>query len=359
MRGTGVRVLVVGAGIAGLAAARTLHAWGAEVEIAERAPSAPRSGTGLFLPGNAVRALHDLGVGEEVEMRAVRIGRQRVGDHRGRPLIDLDVVDLWHGVGPCLALPHTDLHDILLAGAKAVPIRWGSAPRSVQDSDTDSRVVFADGTEERYDLVLGADGVHSAVRRMVFGPVAATRTIGYARRFLAPSPAPDPIWSAMVGPGTTFLTIPVTSDQIYCYAEGSNAGLSGYAEPVPTLVAGLDGTDVHAGPIEEVSLPRWSSGHAVLIGDAAHATSPNMAQGAAMAVEDALVLAESLATAPTIASALQAFEERRRPRTEWVRSQTHRRDRSRNLPSPVRNVVLRRFGEKLFHTGTRPLRERP
>jgi 2-polyprenyl-6-methoxyphenol hydroxylase-like FAD-dependent oxidoreductase len=133
--------------------------------------------------------------------------------------------------------------------------------------------------------------------------------------------------------------------------------LAGYVEPVPKLLANAD--VLHSAPNEEVSLPRWSRGLTLLIGDAAHATSPNMAEGAAMAVEDALVLADCLAAAGTIASALAAFEARRRPRTEWVRAQTHRRDRSRHLPGPVRDVVLGRFGMKVFQANYRPLRDRP
>jgi FAD-dependent urate hydroxylase len=97
------------------------------------------------------------------------------------------------------------------------------------------------------------------------------------------------------------------------------------------------------------------SGRVVLIGDAAHATSPNMAQGAALALEDALVLADCLHGGQRIPDALSAFEARRRPRTEWVLAQTHRRDRTRYLPTMLRNVVLRTFGRRIFRSNYRPL----
>jgi FAD-dependent urate hydroxylase len=99
--------------------------------------------------------------------------------------------------------------------------------------------------------------------------------------------------------------------------------------------------------------------HVVLIGDAAHATSPNMAQGAAMALEDALVLANCLRDLPAIPDALAAFEARRRPRTEWVRAQTHRRDHARYLPPTVRDNVLRVLGRRIFHVNYRPLLGEP
>jgi FAD-dependent urate hydroxylase len=132
--------------------------------------------------------------------------------------------------------------------------------------------------------------------------------------------------------------------------------LSGFAAPVPAILDALgpDGP-VHVAPIEEVSLDPWSYGSVLLIGDAAHAMSPNMAEGAAMALEDGLVLAECLDSERGIAQAMARFQARRRPRIQWVVDQTHRRDRTRNLPSTLRNLVLRRWGRKIFHTNYRPL----
>src|SRR5918994_6965710 len=100
-------------------------------------------------------------------------------------------------------------------------------------------------------------------------------------------------------------------------------------------------------------------GAVLLIGDAAHAMSPNMAQGAAMALEDAIVLAHCLRDIRAIPDALAAFEARRRPRTEWVRAQTHRRDHTRYLPPTVRDNVLRVLGRRIFHAHYRPLLEQP
>ena len=104
---------------------------------------------------------------------------------------------------------------------------------------------------------------------------------------------------------------------------------------------------------------RWGRGAVVLVGDAAHAMSPNMAQGAALAFEDALVLTASLGQAGSVTQALEAFVAHRGPRTGWVRAQTHRRDRTRNLPPILRDPLLRSFGQRIFRSNYRPLLASP
>ena len=130
---------------------------------------------------------------------------------------------------------------------------------------------------------------------------------------------------------------------------------------MPTLLNSLDRSEaeVVTGPVEEVVLQQWFADGVLLIGDAAHAMSPNMAQGAAMAFEDALVLAESLAAADTAAAAINAYQYRRRPRIDWILNQTHRRDRARRLPPTIRGVALRHLGESIFRANYRPLRTPP
>jgi 2-polyprenyl-6-methoxyphenol hydroxylase-like FAD-dependent oxidoreductase len=110
--------------------------------------------------------------------------------------------------------------------------------------------------------------------------------------------------------------------------------------------------------IEEVATPRWTARGVVLIGDAAHASSPNMAQGVAMAAEDALVLADLLATRG-LDDALMAFVDRRTPRVRWVQRQTHRRDRTRDLPAVLRDATLRVVGRRIYARNYTPLLTAP
>lgn len=175
MRGDELHVLVVGAGIAGLAAARTLRGLGATVELVERAASPEAPGAGIYLPGNAVRALDTLGVGAEVAARSVRVERQRTSDHRGRLLFEVSTDDLWQGVGNCLALPRADLWQVLCSGLDDVPIRWNLSPVELAEHSHGVRVSLSDGKAVDYDLVVAADGVHSTVRRLTFPPPPSRR----------------------------------------------------------------------------------------------------------------------------------------------------------------------------------------
>jgi FAD-dependent urate hydroxylase len=374
---SGRRVLIVGAGIAGLALARTLARIGACPEVIEREPVWRYAGTGMYLPGNATRALRALGLDARLTGRSVEISRQRFCNHRGRLLRDIDVAALWRPVGPCLAMHRADLHDLLLEATGALPIHLGQTVDRITQRHGVVSVEYSDGTSGEYDLVVAADGITSAVRRLTFEPTAVPRAVGQVGwRFVAARPPEVTTWSVMLGRRTGFLTLPIADDRVYCYgdtllardldgaerapAERLTRLFSEFADPAATLLDALDAaSEIHFSTIEEVVLDSWVRDRVVLIGDAAHATSPNMAQGAAMALEDALVLGHCLHDIEPIPYALATFEARRRPRTDWVRAQTHRRDHTRYLPPTVRDNVLRVFGRSIMHANYRPLLDDP
>jgi FAD-dependent urate hydroxylase len=376
MIGADLRVLVVGAGIGGLGAARALRQRGLAADVVEREPAWTHTGAGIYLPGNATRALRALGLESAVAERASLIPHQRLCDHRGRLLADIDLTALWRDVGPCLALHRADLHEVLASHGDPVPVRMGVSLQQLSQRDDRVTVEFGDGSAGCYDLVIGADGIHSTVRRLVVG-AGAVRPLGQlAWRFVTECPPEVTTWTVLLGRGLTFLAVPIGRDRVYCYCDAPADSLSwpegddvtgrlaellaGFAAPVPAILDTLGpASAVHVSPIEEVTLDRWSQGSVLLVGDAAHATSPNMAEGAAMALEDGLVLAECLTPGRGIAQTVATFQARRRSRTQWVLAQTHRRDRTRNLPSALRNLVLRRWGRNIFYANYRPLFDLP
>jgi 2-polyprenyl-6-methoxyphenol hydroxylase-like FAD-dependent oxidoreductase len=179
----------------------------------------------------------------------------------------------------------------------------------------------------------------------------------------------------MLASRRAFLALPVGPNRLYCYADLATAAtedptgrdlgrflalFADFGEPAPSILSGLVNFDsIHFSPIEEVVLDSSIRGRVVLLGDAAHATSPNMAEGASMALEDALVLAQMLAVHGSPDAALSAFSERRRTRIRWVQQRTHSRDRIRALPVPLRNLALRFAGPAIYQRDYRVLFEKP
>jgi FAD-dependent urate hydroxylase len=364
------RILIVGAGLAGLALARALGQAGFAPELIERQASWEVAGTGMYLPANGVRALRALDLEAAVAARAALIPHQRLLDHRGRLLARIDLQRLWGDVGSCLALTRADLHEVLREG---VAVRMGETVRSLDHLEGPVQVTLDDGSSGEFDLVVGADGLRSAIRRLAVDPRPPVRVGQHSWRFLARCPPQVTTWTVLLGQGGSFLTVPVGQGLVYCYADLTTDSLAGddldgdpvghlrqrfagYAAPVPQLLEQLqDPARIHVAPIEQVAEERWGRGAVVLVGDAAHGMSPNMAQGAALAFEDALAMAACRRDAATVTDALAAFVARRSRRTGWVRTQTHRRDRTRNLPPVLRDLTLRTFGRRIFQSNYRPL----
>ncbi|WP_431957833.1 FAD-dependent monooxygenase [Nocardia lijiangensis] len=361
-------VLVVGAGVAGIAAATALDRRGASVDIVERRTQSP-AGAGLFLPGNAVRALQELGLGAVLDADAAPIRTQRLLDHRARRIADIDMADLWQGVGQPVGITHDRLRSALVDNLGPT-IQAGVTVDALTESESGVDVSFSDGSSGHYDVVVGADGVHSELRRTV-NPDARVRYAGQiCWRFVTTNTVGIDSWTVWLGRGTTFLAVPVGTDRLYCYADLSTpnpaaAGarlaqhFSHFDHQVRDLLAAPEATEAYTSVIEEVTDPTWWTGRVVLIGDAAHASSPNMAQGVAMSVEDALILAESLCGSGDIEQRLERYRQRRLPRTQWVQARARRRDSTRGMTPAIRNTVLRLAASRIYARDYGLLRARP
>jgi FAD-dependent urate hydroxylase len=361
------RILVVGAGIAGLATAVALQRRGFMPEVAETRAGPPTEGAAITLHGNGVRALRALGVGPALEAAGAVVPQWACHDRHGALLCRTDLAALWDGVAPCVGITRNLLTGILLGAAAEVPLRFDRTVTGLRQDDRRVRVAFGDGSCGDYDLVVGADGIGSTVRRLAVSDVAPTRTpvVGW-RCVVAGRPAGVEHLVLLLGEGCFVGLVPVGGGHTYGFAGVSAAGaplrnrLAEFGGPVPDFLARLDNTTApHVAPIGFVSLKRWHDRRVVLVGDAAHAAHPHMGQGGSLAVEDALVLADELAHADTLTSALDAHARRRRPRVEWVQEQSRRAAAAWALPAAERDAALRAHGDRLLQERYRPLRKCP
>jgi 2-polyprenyl-6-methoxyphenol hydroxylase-like FAD-dependent oxidoreductase len=363
-------VLVVGAGIGGLSAAAALAQHGVDVDVVEYKPADAPLGIGLVLPANALRGLRELGVLDDCLAAGFPFDRNRFCDPDGSPLVD---VPSRIGVGdglPSLAMHRADLHRVLLAAVDkaGVTIAYGTTVADLLPRDDGVHVRLTDGRVVTYALVLGFDGINSALRRHITDAAGARpRQTGYATWRVAAPRVPE------IRCGTLFLGIgnkaglnPLNREEMYLFAttrehagtrpdpqrlhEALRQRLAGYGGPVRAVLDALAGPEgIVYSPIEEVVLPVWYRGRVLVAGDAAHATAPQLTQGAAMAVEDAVVIARLLASGEPASAVPARFMARRRERCRYVQetskrillaematdpqSVAHRLDRIHQLPA--------------------------
>jgi 2-polyprenyl-6-methoxyphenol hydroxylase-like FAD-dependent oxidoreductase len=316
--------IVVGAGIAGLAAARALTDAGYEVRVLEREATLRAQGTGLTLWPNAGRALRSLDL-EETVMRhglAIREGATRAPG--GRVLAQLPIAEIERRHGSLRSVHRaeflTALADASGAGVEfGQPVTVAGGGLRLGDEPLDA------------DLLVGADGIGSVVRELV-APGAKPRPAGYgAWRGVTPAGTPELAPAGAfetTGRGRRFGLVGLTEGRTYWFAAladpgGADADLreefAGWHDPI---AAALDATPRSAWiwqPILDLPrLPRWHRGNVMLVGDAAHAMTPNLGQGAAQALEDVAALARALQRHRRLADALDAYEAERKRRAERV-----------------------------------------
>lgn len=366
------RILIVGAGMAGLTLAISLRRQGLNPEIVERQPAWPVHGAGIYLVGNAMRALGSLNLYNEVLQDGTVIRTQTLLDFRGRQQAVIDTESVWAECGPCVGIRRASLQSVLVKALEGAEVRFGTSVTALAQQQDSVAVTFSDGTERVYDLVVGADGVRSSIRSHLFGNVQPRFCGQVGWRFLVRCPPSITGWTLFAGYRGVFLFIPVGGGQAYCYGdavvakpfddplegrlERLRSRFASYASPVPEALAELQSSEqIHFGAIEDILQEPWGAGRALLIGDAAHATSPNMASGAAMAFEDSLVLSNLIVSGREVAQVQSDYTAQRINRIRWVHEQTHRRDRIRSLPPFVRDLMARLLANKVYRANYAPL----
>ncbi|SIQ33701.1 2-polyprenyl-6-methoxyphenol hydroxylase [Rhizobium sp. RU35A] len=334
-------VLIVGGGFAGMTAALQLSRNGFAVDLVEIDAGWRSYGAGISLHGSTLRVLKQLGLIDRFFEEGFASDGVEMRGPDDRVLVTLPTPrvagpDIPGGGGimrPALAKMLSDA-----VRASSTRVRLGITFTDLHQDADGVTVHFNDGTEGRYDLVIGADGLYSAVRAKIFPHAPKPRFIGQSVwRAVLPKPAGINTVAMWMGPTVKVGLNGVGKDQAYLFLTEDRATndfvapetfvetlrglLERFSSPIiRTIAAELSSEhQIVYRPLEQMLLPRpWSNGRVVLIGDAVHATTPHLAAGACIGIEDAMVLAEELAAAEDILSALSGFEARRWERCRMV-----------------------------------------
>ncbi len=328
-------ILVVGAGIGGLTAAIALRRDGHRVTVIERDPEWSVYGVGIIQQGNVLRAMQQLGLLEDYLAAAVGFDFVAVHAPDGTMVAKVPSPRLVEGCPANVGIGRRALHEVLgnRAIALGAEVRLGVVTQSLEAEGDKVTVAFSDGRTGQFDLVVGADGVHSQIRERLFpeapGPTFTGQSVW---RYNLPRPTDLDslhVYNGPIGAGL----VPIGEDLMYLYLttpEPGNprferAGLAAAMRgrvpaPLGDLASQIkDDEAVVYRPLETVLLEGpWHKGRVVLLGDAVHASTPHLGQGAGMAIEDSIVLADELARRDTPEDAFAAYRERRFERCRYI-----------------------------------------
>lgn len=329
-------VIIIGGGIGGLAAALALKRAGLEVRVFEQVASLGEVGAGLTLWANAVKALRKLGL-EDVVNSSSTIDAGTIYSWQGARLSSISSDKLLNRFGACnLAVHRSDLQYALSAAVGPNTLTLGKTCSGVEQDDSGVQVHFSDGSTMRGSALIGADGIHSLIRELLFG-AEKPRYAGYTawRGVTTPPLAAKIRVGEYWGRGVRFGLVPLTQGRYYWFAtrnarEGEPEHQEGRKHEVlslfhdwyPSIPAIIEATPVSAILRNDIydrpPLRHWTRGRITLLGDAAHPMTPNLGQGACQALEDALVLAYCLVQTDNTSVALQLYQALRIPRTTRI-----------------------------------------
>jgi 2-polyprenyl-6-methoxyphenol hydroxylase-like FAD-dependent oxidoreductase len=332
------RVLVVGGGIGGLTATIALRRAGFDVDVVERDPNWSVYGVGIIQQPNVIRAMSDLGVLSAYTSVGFGFDFVSVFSWDGVQRAKIQSPRLVEGIPSNMGITRTALHKVLgdqaiAAGGK---VSLGETVANLKQTKQGVEVALSGGKTATYDLVVGADGAHSSIRQLIFPDAPAPEYTGQAvwRYNLQRTPDVEGIhaYNGPIGVGL----VPLSDDLMYMFVttpepgnprypvEGIAAAMRGKLRGAPPALAALaekitDDAGVVYRPLEW-SLMRgpWHSGRVVLLGDAVHTPTPHLGQGAGLAIEDSLVLADELSKANDPEAAFEAYRARRFERCRYI-----------------------------------------
>ncbi len=355
-----MKALVIGGGICGLTTAIGLHRAGITAEVYEAAPAFKPLGAGLVLGANAIKALDFLGLREAVVSKGHQLPMMRIVTDQGKELGSPLTGRLLQRFGSTFAIHRGELQEILLTQLQPDRVFTGKQLTSFDQTEKEVTAHFTDGTSTTADFLLATDGIHSVVRRQLI-PESKSRYAGYTCwRGISPQPVepikfPSEVW----GRGSRFGMVPLVGDRVYWYAclngdqndpalaklslQGLADRFAHYISPVAHLIQTADKL-IHGDIIDMIPIKQFAFGRVLLMGDAAHATTPNLGQGACQAIEDAAILSSLLQSGMSISETFQHYQVKRLPRTTQVVNDSWRLGKigqlEQNWAVTLRNLMM-------------------
>lgn len=355
-------ILIIGAGIAGLAMYRALQQHGITAQIIEKQSQWASVGTGIALPANAVAGFDRIGLRAALLQIAHPVTQVEYALADGTTLAKASLLEPPLNEQPFVALTRRELIALLATGVNAV--RFNTTVRQLKMDSHGVNVALNSGSTERYDLVIAADGIHSATRAMVL-PAVRPHDFGMTTwRFIMTGDTQSlhPIY--YLGNDDAFMLYPIARDKIYCYAHLADPKailqrrnpitvlrqhFANYTNAVTSALAHIDHeAEITVGRIESVDTDVAVAQRVVLIGDALHGCPPTLQQGTAQALADALALSSHLAT-QDIDTALRQYTHERLPQFRWVVKQSNQIMKLGKLGKYWLGRVLRNY--KVRHQG--------
>ena len=358
------KAVIVGAGIGGLTAAIALKQAGWDVAVYERAPELREVGAGITLWTNAVKVLRKLGVGEAVEAASATIRQSEARTWRGRLLLRTDFGSLYEKLGaPTIGIHRADLQAKLADSLGREHITFGTTCVGYTTDEKGANALFAEGDDVRGQILVGADGIKSLVRNQMLGSeppryagYTAWRGVGIIDR----PEVPLGVTLLVMGRGSQAGIVPIGGGRTYWFATanvpaggedavGGHKGglLKRFGDWYPVLAAVIEATPESAilrnDIVDRPPVRHWTEGRVTLLGDAAHPTTPNMGQGACMAIESALVLAKCLRAAEKPEAGLNAYEQARFDRTAMITNQSWKLGQVFAYENPLKCWLRDRF----------------
>lgn len=359
-----MKVAIAGAGIAGLTTAIALKQKGFEVLVFEAAPAIKPIGAGIGLSANAIKAFERLGIKQAIISRGRFLPAFTICDEQGKVITRTNSMQLSHEFGDDnFAIHRAALHEVLLSYLAPDELVLNKRVVNITDHEYEVNVFFADGTSYEADCLVAADGIHSPTRKQLV-PGSIPRYAGYTcwRGIIRDAPVHIEEASETWGLKGRFGIVPLPGNSIYWFAcinssqnnetmkhftiEQLREHFMDYHKPVPEILNASQTEDmIWNDIIDHAPIKRYAYAKVLLVGDAAHATTPNMGQGACQAIEDAVILADELDKNRNIPEAFSSFEKRRMERTHMVVNTSAMIGKvaqtDNKLLAALRNVVMR------------------